>query len=130
MSLPPFLLSAIWLLAEGAEGAAKGGDAGQGGGPPGLGSMLLPLAMIFVLFYFIILRPEKRKAADHRSLLESIKKNDRVVTIGGIYGVVMNVQKESDRVTLKIDESNNTKIDVTVNAIARVMAADTESEKK
>src|SRR5262245_33952028 len=128
MSILSIFLSSISLLADGADAAGKAGDAGQGG-PPGLGSMLLPLAMIFVLFYFIILRPEKRKSADHRALLESIKKNDRVVTIGGIYGVVMNVQKESDRVTLKIDESNNTKIDVTFNAIARVMAADAESEK-
>ncbi len=85
--------------------------------------------MIFVLFYFLILRPEKRKQAEHKSLLEAIKKNDRVVTIGGIYGVVTNVLRDEDRVTLRIDEANNTKIDVTFSAIARVLGEEPEEEK-
>ena len=46
--------------------------------------MLFPLVLIFGLFYFLIMRPERKKQADHRLLLESLKKNDRVVTIGGI----------------------------------------------
>ena len=100
------------------------------GGAGGIGTLLLPFAMIFVLFYFLILRPEKRKQADHKTLLEAIKKNDRVVTIGGIYGVVTNVLREEDRVTLRIDEANNTKIDVTFNAIGRVLGEEPEAEKK
>ena len=48
-----------------------------------------------MLFYFLMIRPERRKQATHRSLLEGLKKNDRVVTIGGIYGVVMNVQRDA-----------------------------------
>ena len=63
-------------------------------------------------------------------MLEAIKKNDRVVTIGGIYGVVTNVLREEDRVTLRIDEANNTKIDVTFNAIGRVLGEEPEAEKK
>lgn len=107
--------------------------AGDGGGPPaggGLSALLLPFAMIFVLFYFLILRPEKRKQADHKTLLESIKKNDRVVTIGGIYGVVTNVLRDEDRVTLRIDEANNTKIDITFSAVSRVLGEEPEAEKK
>jgi preprotein translocase subunit YajC len=53
-----------------------------------------------------------------------------VVTVGGIYGVVANVQREQDRVTLKVDETNNTKIDVTFGAISRVIVDQTESDKK
>jgi preprotein translocase subunit YajC len=63
-------------------------------------------------------------------LLEALKKNDRVVTIGGIYGVVANVQRDVDRVTLKVDETTNTKIDVTVGAIARVVVDSSELETK
>jgi preprotein translocase subunit YajC len=112
------LLGMIWLLAE-AEAPAAGKDAAQGGGS--LVQFLMPMAIIFFLFYFLILRPEKRKQADHKALLEGVKKNDRVVTIGGIYGVVTNTQRDADRVTIKIDETNNTKIDVTFSAIAKVI---------
>ncbi len=117
------------LFAE-AGGDAAAGRAGEGSGGAGnIAGLLVPFAMIFVLFYFLILRPEKRKQADHKSLLEAIKKNDRVVTIGGIYGVVTNVLRDEDRVTLKIDEANNTKIDVTFSAVARVLTGEPDEEK-
>lgn len=108
----------VWLFAEG-EAAAPGG-----GGIGSFGPLLMPMVAIFFLFYLLILRPERRKQADHKALLEAVKKNDRIVTIGGIYGVVTNVQRESDRVTIKIDEATNTKIDVTFGAIARVIVED------
>ena len=79
------------------------------------------LLIIAVLFYFLMIRPERRKQATHRSLLEALKKNDRVVTVGGIYGVVTNVQRETDEVTIKVDESTNTKLRVTFGSIARVI---------
>ena len=92
--------------------------------------MMFPLVLIFALFYFLIMRPERRKQADHKALLESLKKNDRVITIGGMYGVVANVQRDDDRVTLKVDEANNTKIDVTFSSIARVIVEEAETEAK
>jgi preprotein translocase subunit YajC len=98
-------------------------------GAGGLITMLPGFAIIAVLFYFLMIRPERQKQATHRSLLEGLKKNDRVVTIGGIYGVVMNVQRDQDEVTLKIDEATNAKIRVTFGAIARVIADDTAGEK-
>lgn len=122
----------MWLLADAAGDAApaadKAKDQAQGGNP--MLSILTLFAPLILLFYFLILRPEKRKQADHKSLLSTIKKNDRVVTIGGIYGIVANVQPEADRVTLKIDETSNAKIDVTFNAIARVIVEQEEAEKK
>ena len=81
------------------------------------------------LYYFMIVRPERRKQTDHRSRLEALKKYDRVVTIGGIYGVVMNVQRDADEVTLKVDEANNTKIRVTFGAIGRVVGEEPPSDK-
>jgi preprotein translocase subunit YajC len=111
------LFSMIWLFAQ--EGAAPAAD--PGGGPAGLGPLLPPMIAIFFLFYLLVLRPERRKQAAHKSLLEAVKKNDRIVTIGGIYGVVTNVQRDADRVTIKIDETTNTKIDVTFSAIAKVI---------
>jgi preprotein translocase subunit YajC len=118
------ILNGMCLLAE--EGA-KAAEPGAQGGPF---NMLIMFAPIILLFYFLIMRPERRKQAEHKQLLEAIKKNDRVVTIGGIYGVVANVQRDADRVTLKIDEANNIKIDVTFNAIARVMMDEPPAEEK
>lgn len=86
-------------------------------------------AGLAVLFYFLILRPESKRKSDHRRLLEGLKKNDRVLTIGGIYGVVTNVQRESDRVTIKVDESNNTKLDVTFASITQVIVESASAEK-
>ena len=52
-----------------------------------------------------------------------------MVTIGGIYGVVMNVEKDSDSVTLKVDEATNTKIRVTFGDIGRVLGEDSDANK-
>ncbi|HEY2761793.1 MAG TPA: preprotein translocase subunit YajC [Pirellulales bacterium] len=120
------LLSAVWLLADAAGDAPKAEPGAAGGG---LLSVLTLFAPLILLFYFLILRPERRKQSDHKSLLSQLKKNDRVVTIGGIYGIVANVMPESDRVSLKIDEASNTKIDVTFNAIARIIVEQPEGEK-
>jgi preprotein translocase subunit YajC len=125
------ILNSIVLLA--ADAAAEAGKAGGDQAPPAGGNilqMMFPLVLIFVLFYFLMMRPEKKKQADHKALLEALKKNDRVVTIGGIYGVVANVQREVDRVTIKVDETNNTKLDVTFGAIARVVSDQSETETK
>jgi preprotein translocase subunit YajC len=118
------------LLAQAEDGGAPAGaDGAPGGGGSALGT-LFPLLMIGLLFYFILLRPERRKHKEHANLLSGLKKNDKVVTIGGIYGKVFDVQREQDRVTLKIDEATNTKIDVTFAAIARVIVDQpAESEK-
>jgi preprotein translocase subunit YajC len=114
----------FFLLAQDPKGG--GGAAPQG---PGFASILIPIAAAIALYYFMIIRPERRKQAGHRARLEGMKKNDRVVTIGGIYGVVMNVQRDADEVTLKVDEANNTRIRVTFGAISRVLAEDAPSDK-
>lgn len=79
--------------------------AGQQGGGGG-GSMitsLLPLVLIFVIFYFLLIRPQQKRAKEHRQMLENIKKGDKVITSGGIYGVVENVG--TNTITLKIAEN-------------------------
>lgn len=101
-------------------------DAGGGGG--GLG--LLPvMAVLGLLFYFMIIAPERRKQKEHQALVEGLKKNDRVVTIGGIKGVVVNVNSDTRELTVRIDEANNTRIRCDMGAIARV-ETDGASEEK
>ncbi len=121
-----YLTSLFLLLAQDPQAA---GDAAAPQGP-GLSSILVPVAAAIALYYFMILRPERRKQAGHRAQLETLKKNDRVVTIGGIYGMVMNVQRDADEVTLKIDEANNTRIRVTFGSISRILTDQPPGDKK
>ncbi len=108
----------LFLLAEGE--AAPGAS--------GIASMLPLLAAIGVLFYFMIIKPDQKRAATQRGMREGLKKNDRVVTSGGIYGVVTNVQRDTNEVTIKVDEATNTKLRVTLDSIARVTSDESASE--
>lgn len=101
---------------------------GEGAAAPGLSSMFLPLIAIMVFFYFLILKPQKNKEQALRDLVANLKEKDRVVTIGGIHGVVTNVQRDRDEVTLRIDEATGTKIRVSTSAIARVITGENKTE--
>lgn len=96
-------------------------------------SFLSPLTLVagfFFLFYFIVIAPERRKKAEEAKMMSALKKNDRVVTIGGIHAVVAAVAEGNDVVTLKIDENSNTRIKVNRSAIGRVIENEKESKSK
>jgi preprotein translocase subunit YajC len=94
--------------------------AGQPQAPPGI-TQFLPLIMIGVLGYFLLIRPQSKQAAKLREQINELKSGDKVVTKSGIYGTVMNVDQQKNRMTLKIDESNNTKIDIVLTSIDYVI---------
>jgi len=77
----------------------------------------LPLILIFVVMYLLLFRGPRKKQQQHRQMVQSLKKNDRVRTIGGILGTVVDVKDEE--ITLKVDEANNTKIRVASSAIGK-----------
>ena len=79
------------------------------------GSLLLPLLLMGFVIYFLMLRPQSKERKKRAEMLSAIKKNDRVVTVGGILGTVVSVKE--NEITLKVDESNNTKITFTRSAI-------------
>ena len=81
---------------------------------------MLPFILIFVVMYLFLFRGPKKKQAEHKKMLSSLQKNDRVRTIGGILGTVIDIK--DDEVTLKVDESNNTKIKVTTGSIGTVLS--------
>lgn len=95
---------------------------GQQGGPLGMISSLLPLVLIFVIFYFLLIRPQQKKAKEHRQMVENVKKGDKIITSGGIYGVVENVG--ANTITLKIAE--NVKVKFGKGYIATVRPASEE----
>ena len=71
--------------------------------------------------YFLFYLPSKRERTKQATLLSAIKKNDHVVTTGGIYGVVTDVSKETNKVTLRIDESTGAKMRMDLTSIVRVL---------
>jgi len=75
---------------------------------------LLPLLFIFGIFYFLLIRPQKKQEKDRLNMINSVDKNDEVVTSGGIHGTVVNVKDKS--VVLRVDE--NVKIEVEKSCIA------------
>jgi preprotein translocase subunit YajC len=92
--------------------------------PNALFRFLMPLIAIMALFYFMMIRPQKRKEQELREQVNNLKENDRVITIGGIYGVVTNVQRDAQRITIRVDESTGTKLRMNMSAIARVLAGE------
>lgn len=82
----------------------------------------LPFILIFVVMYLLLFRGPRKKQQQHRQMLQTLEKNDRVRTIGGIIGTVVDVK--DDEITLKIDESNNTKIKIVPSAIGKNMSKD------
>lgn len=125
-SLAHFLCGGLgWpaLLAQAAGGGA-GGGAGAGGFDSLFSTMALPLMITLVLMYLLMMRPEQKKRKDMERLLAGVKKNDHVVTIGGIYGTVVSAVAESKFVTIRVDDSNGTKLKILRSAISQVGAAD------
>jgi preprotein translocase subunit YajC len=77
---------------------------------------LFPIILIFVIFYFLLIRPQKTKEKEHQKMLGNLNKNDEVVTISGIHGTIVNVKDKT--VILRVDE--NVKIEMEKNCIAYI----------
>ena len=78
---------------------------------------LLFIGGIFVIMYFILFREPRKRQRQQQQMVQSIKKNDKVRTVGGIIGTVVDVK--DDEIVLKVDESNNTKIRIMASAIGK-----------
>jgi len=79
---------------------AMGGGTSGAGGQGGSFGAFVPLILMFAIFYFLLIRPQQKKAKQHRELLSSLKKGDRVVSSGGLHGVITGLTE--DIVTMEI----------------------------
>ena len=100
-------------------------DEKQAQGNP-LAPLLFPMVAIGLLWYFLILRPQNRERRSKDDLLKALKKNDRVVTIGGIIGSVAHLSPDGKEVTLKIDD--NTRIKFLRSSIQTVQTETAEED--
>ncbi|QQO11211.1 preprotein translocase subunit YajC [Breznakiella homolactica] len=111
-----FMLSLLMGMPDGSGGAASGSFI----------STLIPFALIILIFYFLIIRPQNKKQKETQRMLDALKKGDKIVTIGGIHGVVQSVKDGS--VIVKVDES--TKMEFSRSAISSVNAPSAPKAEK
>ena len=88
---------------------------------------VLPFLLVGVAAWTFLFKPDRERLKRQQDLLAALKKNDRVLTSAGMYGTVANVDRESGRVTLKVDDAANVKIQVALSSIASVLDGSTES---
>lgn len=84
---------------------------GQGGGI----MSFLPLIAIVVVFYFFMIRPQMKKAKEQKKYIEALKKGDKILTIGGIYGKIVEVREDA---TLIMEVEDGTKMKISKNAVS------------
>lgn len=99
---------------------AQGGGSSQGDGL----STLIMMVVIFAIFYFLMIRPQQKKVKEHKKMVDEIKKGDRVITAGGMYGTVDNLSDTT--LTIKIAEG--VKVKITRGSIGTVVKDDEEKD--
>jgi preprotein translocase subunit YajC len=106
---------------------------GQGGGVAGQGaggfSSLIPIILMFVIFYFLLIRPQQKKTKEHREMITQLKKGDRIITSGGLHGRITAVNDATmtveiaDKVRVKIARGN-------VGQVVQTTSQTQETKKK
>ncbi|MDQ6990727.1 MAG: preprotein translocase subunit YajC [Mariprofundaceae bacterium] len=77
-------------------------------------TQLIPLVVIMVIFYFLLIRPQQKRAKEHRNMVESLKKGDKVLTNGGIHGTIMDVKEGF----LKVEIAEGVRVKMQRDAVA------------
>jgi len=95
---------------------------GQAGGPL---MTFMPLILMFVIFYFLLIRPQQKKQKEHKQMLDNLGRGDRVITAGGLYGRVVEAKGE----TLTVDLGNNVQVQVGRGFISGLVPAEGAADK-
>lgn len=90
------------------------------------GRLVPPMILIGVVWYFILLRPQLRERKKAQSLRDTLKKNDKIITIGGIIGTVTNLSSDGSEVTIRVDD--NAKLKVLRSSIQTVVSDEQKTE--
>ena len=101
-----------------------GSGGGEGGSSGSMITMLMPLGLMAVIFYFLTIRPQSKRQKQLQNMLSNLKKGDKVVTVGGIHGVIQSVKEKT--VIVRVDDL--AKMEFSRQAIASV-TADEKAEK-
>ncbi len=74
----------------------------------------MPIILIFAIFYFLLIRPQQKKQKDHQKMLGELKKNDEIITTGGVHGTIVNVKENT--FTIRVNE--NVRLEISKSAVA------------
>ncbi|WP_339948274.1 preprotein translocase subunit YajC [uncultured Albimonas sp.] len=91
-----------------------------GGDPMGAFGSFIPLILIFAIFYFLMIRPQQKRAKEHKAMLGALRRGDQVVTAGGLMGKVTRVKEGEDEIEVELAE--NVKVRVVRGTIAQVIS--------
>ena len=89
-------------------------------------TQFLPLILIFIIFYFFLIRPQQKKAKDHKNMVNAIKRGDKIVTSGGMFATVERVM-DNDKVEVSI--SDNVNIELVKSTGIQALVSNTEQKK-
>jgi len=90
-----------------------------GGGAAGAFGSFIPLILIFAIMYFLLIRPQQKKAKDHQKMVEALRRGDQIVTQGGIIGKVTKVKDEGE---VEVEIASGVKVRVVKATIAQVIS--------
>ncbi len=123
MSLVQSLLANLTLLQTGGTSPGNGQTRPVTALDAIFGNMGVMFALIIMIFYFLVWRPQKKQQKDTQAMQAGLKKNDNVRTNAGFFGKVVSVDKDQDLVVLKIDDSHNVRMRVLRSSIVAVVPA-------
>ena len=86
------------------------------GGQNSMLTMLLPILLLFLIFYFFIIRPQRKRESQRKAMIEAVRKNDKIITAGGVHGTVLQVDEKS----VLVEVHTNVKIRFEKSALVNV----------
>jgi preprotein translocase subunit YajC len=101
----------------------------QGGGDAGMPWFILMLPAVLLIVWLLMMNPQKKQEERLRNMLNSLEKNDKVMTVGGLIGTVHSIDKEQSEIVLKVDDANNTKIRFHLTAVHTVFPKENSDKK-
>lgn len=96
--------------------APQGGSGGSGS----IWGMVLPFALMILVLYFLMIRPQQKRQKEHTKMLSELKKGDRIITTGGMYGTIFGFSEDENKIIIKV--SDEVKMEFLKSAIAQKVA--------
>jgi len=98
-----------------------GTTAADGAAKPNPIAQFLPFVLMFVILYFLIIRPQRKRQKEQQLLIDNLKINDEVITNAGMMGKIVNIKKDKNTIVLRVDDTTGTKIEFQRSAIAGIV---------
>ncbi|MDR3111122.1 MAG: preprotein translocase subunit YajC [Planctomycetaceae bacterium] len=92
--------------------------------------MIWVFPAILIIMWFLVIRPQQKEQEKRRKMVDSLEKHMKVYTVGGLVGIIYSIDKERGRIVLKVDDSNNMKIEFLLDAIVAPIVGEIKSDDK